>query len=243
MNQEKRDLDAKKVKKLLILSAVLFAAGISFLAGLVILQDQNALSTVRAVALLIGFFACFLMVLVLLFRVQPYLMMSGLEKWNQCYEEKELTELPLTGKEELEERLSRQKFRLMEGEYYTRSRFSFWKDVIHYYVRVVEDVDIESAIQRESARFDRMGKAKKNFCLLLFIYLERVGEYEKEMVKNFVKHGIMLEEFQPQSACSVLAVAVDERTNAGYFLDMERRSWIVLYSYGSRMLKKIAERK
>ncbi len=32
MNQEKRDLDAKKVKKLLILSAVLFAAGISFLA-------------------------------------------------------------------------------------------------------------------------------------------------------------------------------------------------------------------
>lgn len=180
------------------------------------------------------------MTILLLHRPEYHLVEAAFEEMNQTYDKKELTELLLTGKEELEERLLHMKFRRMEHGFYIKSGFSFWMDRIRCYARVIEDVDLVNAIRREAEHFDNMRKKRANFCLLFFIYLDRVGEYEKESVKNFGKNGIILEELLLQRSCSMIAIAVDEHTKTGYFLDIEKKKRMVLYSYGCEQIKKIA---
>lgn len=238
--KESRDSDRKKIRCLVILEVLFFVTGFAFLIWGCIRQDHGVLHEADVIVMLTGCFFCMGLVIFLLTRSQPYLTESAFEKMNRYYDEKELTELWLTGREELEERLLRQKFRRLENGYYTRARFTFWKDRVWYYVRVIEEVDVVSAIQREADRFDRMGKIRKNFCILLFLYMDQVDEYEKETIRNFGKNEIIAEEFLQQSPCSLLVVAVDEHTDTGYFLDIEKKKPIVLYSYGSEMLREIA---
>ncbi len=234
------DESVKKARYRIILAVLIFAVGVAFLVWGLCQQGHDALNGISTAVMLGGFFSCNIVTILLLHRPEYHLVEAAFEEMNQTYDKKELTELLLTGKEELEERLLHMKFRRMEHGFYIKSGFSFWMDRIRCYARVIEDVDLVNAIRREAEHFDNMRKKRANFCLLFFIYLDRVGEYEKESVKNFGKNGIILEELLLQRSCSMIAIAVDEHTKTGYFLDIEKKKRMVLYSYGCEQIKKIA---
>ena len=97
--KESRDSDRKKIRCLVILEVLFFVTGFAFLIWGCIRQDHGVLHEADVIVMLTGCFFCMGLVIFLLTRSQPYLTESAFEKMNRYYDEKELTELWLTGRE------------------------------------------------------------------------------------------------------------------------------------------------
>lgn len=98
---------------------------------------------------------------------------------------------------------------------------------------------LEHTIQRELHKFDSFEKKGRNFCLLLFVYLDEAGEAEKKQLLEIEKQFITFEAINPYAAATVLVIAIDSSMHTGYLLDIGNGKSITLYAHACKLLKKI----
>lgn len=232
-------IDTKKAIYMFIVAIFLFFAGFAFLIWAAVMQEHGLLNGVIILVGLVGFFGCDILSIVLLIKALPGLLFLDIEKIDRKCNESKLLELPLMGKEAVVKKLLQHKFKYTEEGCYRKKKFSFLKDCIDYYARIVDDIDLENAVQRELNRFESVEKKVKNCCLLLFVYLDELGEAEKKNIKEIGKRFIALETINPHIEATIVVVAIDSGTNTGYFSDVEKGNSLMLYSYGCKILKKI----
>lgn len=114
------------------------------------------------------------------------------------------------------------------------------KDSICYYARITEDFEIENALKREVEQLFEGKRKEKNLCLLLFVYMDEIGEQEKTEIKELGMNQIVMGSvINPNISVAVLVIAVDCKMNQGYYMESGKRGGISLYSYGCRMIRKL----
>ena len=233
----------KKGKKAVIMictAAAVFLCAFGFLAWAIIMDERGVSDAVLLPIGFGGFLGCCILSLVLIFNALPSLAILDMLKIEKQYQGKELIELVLIDKVTMGINLLEKRFKYTEEGYYKKKKFSFIKDCITYYVRMVEDMNIESAVLRETLNFDRIKKKGKNPCLLLFVYLNKVDEEEKKFIKKLGTDAIVAESITSSLLGeSTVVIAVDRSTYKGYFLDIGRNSVVTIYSYGCKMLKRL----
>lgn len=222
------------------LGIILAIAGYAFLPCAAFMQENGVRDKITTLIAEFGFFGCNGVGIVLMFKAYPYFVISGSMKMSRKYDNLELFQLQKVDKHSLKETLLKQGFVYTEEGYYRKKKISVLKDYICYYIRMAYGEDMMDIIQQEAGRFDTIEKKEKNACLLLFVYMDRVGEHEKEEMKEFDKKNIILETvINPYTAATIIAIAVDCSTYTGYFLDVVKGNVISLYSHGCKLLKNL----
>lgn len=233
-------LNIKKAMIMAVAAIILIIIAISslFLAGL--MQDNGISDMVIVPIALIGFFGGNIVALVLLIKSYPALLYADYMKMEQRYDRQELSEIPLPEQHFISQTFLQHKFKHIDEGYYRRKKFSLLKDSISYYVRITEDFEIENAMKREIKRIFNVKRKEKNLCLLLFVYMDEMGEQEKKDIKELWKGQIVIQyAINPNMSVSVITIAVDRQTNTGYYMEGRKFGWISLYSYGCRMVRKL----
>lgn len=233
-------LNIKKAMIMAVAAIILIIIAISSL-FLAALMQENGISDVVIVPIaLIGFFGGNIVALVLLIKSYPALLYADYMKMEQRYDRQELSEIPLPEQHSISQTFLQHKFKYIDEGYYRRKKFSLLKDSISYYVRITEDFEIENALKREIERIFSVKRKEKNLCLLLFVYMDEMGEQEKKDIKELGKGQIVIQyAINPNMSVSVITIAVDRQTNTGYYMEGRKFGWISSYSYGCRMVRKL----
>lgn len=239
-NEENQTPDIKKATVMAVIAVILIFIGFGSIAGAAFMQGAGFSDEVIVLVVAVGFFGCNIVGVILIAKAYPALLLSDCMRADRIYEKQGVRELSLPDQNALRQQLLQHKFKDTENGYYRKKKFSFLKDSICYYIRIIEDVEVENAVRRETIRFDSMKKKENNLCLLLFIYMDEVGEREREEVKELGKmYIIMGTVINPKTSASVITTAVDSRTNRGYFMDVGKRGALTLYSYGCKLIREM----
>lgn len=237
--EDKKRPTMKKAVVMSVMGVILFFAAFLSIACAAIMYGSGTSETTIKWIVLIGFFGGNAASVFLIARAYPTLLLHDCLKMDKNYDKRELSRLYLPDQTYLTEKLSAYKFRYMKEGYYRKKEFSLSKDMICYLLRVTEDSDIENAFRREIARLERMQVKWKNLCLILFVYMDRFEEYEKETLKNLSKVNIVTQTLiNPKISASAMIVVVDRKNNAGYFLDTAKNNFS-LYAKGCKLVKKL----
>lgn len=200
------------------------------------LMQENDIS----IPVLIVFLGGNIIALALIIKSYPTLLMADCRRMEQKYDRQELTEVLLPSQNTIGQTFLQHKFKYIDEGYYRKKKFSFLKDSISYYARITEDFEIENALKREIERIFKVKRKEKNLCLFLFVYMDEIGEREKKDIKELGKNQIIAQYvINPDISVSVLMIAVDCRTNTGYYMEGRKFGWISSYSYGCRMVRKL----
>lgn len=237
--EEKKRPTMKKAVAMSVIGVILFFAAFLSVACAAVMHGSGAPEESVAGIVLIGFFGGNAASVFLIAKAYPTLLLHDCLKMDKNYDKQELSRLYLPDQTYLSEKLSAYKFRYMKEGYYRKKEFSLSKDIICYLLRVTEDNDIENAFRREIARLERMQVKWKNLCLILFVYMDRFEEYEKETLKNISKVNIVAQTvINPKSSASAMVVAVNRKDGTGYFLDTAKNNFS-LYAKGCGVVKKL----
>ncbi len=230
----------KKAKKMSIIAVVLIVLAFSCLIVAALSQYSDKFNTTYLPVIVIGFFGGNIAALILIGKAYPALLAADCMRMDARYEKQEPVRILLAAQELLAQTFADNKFKYMEEGYYRRKKFSFLKDSVCYYVRMTEDIEAQNALRREVERLYQAGKKDKNLCMLLFVYMDEVGEREIKDIKEIGKSNIVVESvINPNISLTVLVIAVDRRDNKGYYMEIGRHGRLTLYSYGCRMLRKM----
>lgn len=229
------------MKKAVVMSVsgiiLVFAASLS-LVGAAFMQGNGASNGTVTLTVLIGFFGGNAAAIFLFGKAYPILLLHDCTKFDKRYDEKELSELYLPDRTALLAKLTEQKFRLTKEGYYQKKVLSLSKDKLCYLFRVTEDYDIENAFRRETERLSKIKIKCQNLCMILLVYMDQMGEYEKKALKDLCKANVVIQTVNPKISASALMVAVDSDNHTGYFLDVVKNNFS-LYAYGCRLVKKL----
>lgn len=192
---------------------------------------------------IIGFFACDIVSIVLIFRIYGDAIYHDMVDKNQKYSAVPLSEIKDMSKHRVHKTLAAHRFKELPNGYFRKKIFSFAKDSICYYVKCVDidfvSGDIAETADREFGQFDRIDDENKCVCLLLLLYKEHVAPDDMEAVKELSKSLAVLETVMPKRIYKTsVVVLVDTITNKGWFLDVHSKLSITVYAYGCRLLKK-----
>lgn len=235
-----RNAKATKGKILIAWSIFFLIFGFSILIVMAILQEKGfIISRILTVIAIGGFLICSLLCLIFAVMAHPYLIALQAVKIGTINDECELTKLLLVNKDTLEKMLRVLGFKYIKEGYYKKSNllFSFFKSHICYYVRIIDDFNIENAIQREIIRFDSRKKNETNVCFLLFIYMEQIDEQSRKTVKEYSK-GSITKEKTLGIKNTIITVLMDKNLDVGYFFDIKRGN-NTIYSYGCKLVKRL----
>lgn len=235
-------MDARKAKYMSAFAIILFFAGFGFLIWIAVMQEYGLSNTVTIAMAILGFFGCDILSVILLFKAFPGIVAWDIERIDKKYDERELLVFSHMGKDVVAQKLLGHKFKYSEGGYYQKREFAPLKDYICYYIRIVDAANLENTVQSELNRFDAAERKGKNFCLILLVYLDELGEAERVYIKEIGKRLIAMEAINPYVGETVIVAAIDNRTNEGYCLDVGAGKIFTLYSYGYRLLKKISRK-
>lgn len=223
-----------------IIAVVLIIIAFSSLFVAALMQDNGISDAVIVPMALIAFFGGSIAAFVLIIKSYPALLMAECRKMEQKYDRQELTKILLPDQNAISQTFLEHKFKYIEEGYYRRKKFSFLKDSVSYYARITEDFEIENALKREVERILKVKRKENNLCLLLFVYMDEIGEREKKDVKELGKDQIIVQYvINPNVLVSVIIIAIDRQTGTGYYMEGRKFGWISSYSYGCRMLREL----
>ncbi len=232
--KEREEVAIRKAKGKLCFGVFLALLGFGVLLAGALLDVQ---STCGIVALVAGFFVCDIAGLILLIKALPGLAISDINKIDEKYGERELTQLHGMKKYEAEETLRSHKFQYDDSGYYRRKKFSFLKDSVSYYVKMLDSSNMEKTIQNECNYFDKQVQGGNNICLILMIYSK---EPNTQVLRNAgmvqIADNMVLDMY---SSKTMVVVGVDPVTGMGRYLDIGRGHKLYLYKYGCKMLEKL----
>ncbi len=235
--QDKEEVTIRKAKWNLFLGCFLGLLGFVVLLVGAILDAQD---TWMIAILIAACFVCNIVGIILINNSLPGLALSDINKIDQKYGECELTQLHGMKKYEVEQTLRSHKFQYDDNGYYRRKKFSFLRDSVSYYVRILDGSDIEKAIRNEWNHFNQQEHNEKSACLILLIYANQVAEKHTELLRNAgilkIADNMVLDIYAPKT---MIVVGVDQSTHIGRYLDMGKGHHLYLYKYGCKMLRKL----
>ncbi len=237
LEQESEEVTIRKAKWKFCTGVLLALLGFAVLLAGALLDVQ---STWGIVALIAGFFVCDIAGLILLIKALPGLAISDINKIDEKYGACELTQLQNMKKYEVEQILRSHRFQYDDSGYYRRKKFSFLKDSISYYVKMLDSSNMEKTIQNECNYLDKQVQDGKNTCLILMIYSNEPMDQNTQLLRNAgmvqIADNMVLDMYASKT---VVVVGVDPVTGIGRYLDMGRGHHLYLYKYGCKMLKKL----
>lgn len=223
-----------------VVAGILIIIAFSSLFVAALMQDNGISDAVIVPMALIAFLGGNITAFVLIIKSYPSLLMEECRKMEQKYDKQEVTKIPLPDERDIVKTFLQHKFKYIDEGYYRRKKFSFLKDSVSYYARITEDFEIENALRREIERILKMHRKENNLCLLLFVYMDEIGEREKKDVKELGKDQIIVQYvINPNVLVSVIIIVIDRQTGTGYYMEGRKFGWISSYSYGCRMLRKL----
>ena len=235
--QDGEEVTIRKAKWKLFIGCVMALLGFAVLLVGAILDVQE---TWMIVVLVAAFFACDIVGLILIINALPGLAISDINKIDQKYGECELTQLHGMKKYEVEQILRSHKFKYDDSGYYRRKKFSFLKDSVCYYVRIVDSSDMEKTIRNECNYFDKQVQDGKCACLILMIYSNEATDDTAELLRCAgmlqIADNMVLDMY---SSKTMVMVGVDQTTCIGRYLDIGKGHNLYLYKYGCKMLNKL----
>ncbi len=235
--QENDKVTIRKAKRKFCLGILLALLGFAVLLAGALLDVQD---TWRIVALIAAFFACDIAGLILIINALPGLALSDINRIDQKYGECELTQLHGMKKYEAEQTLRSHKFKFDDSGYYRRKKFSFLKDSVSYYVKMLDSSNMEKTIRNECNYWDEQFQNGKNTCLILMIYSNEPMDQNTQLLRNAgmiqIADNMVLDMY---SSKTMVVVGVDPVTGIGRYLDMGKGHNLYLYKYGCKMLKKL----
>lgn len=238
MDEDEKEL--RKAKVMAVSAIILEICGFASFVGAAVMQKRGIPDSIILPVVVIAFFGCSFAAIFLLIKAAPELMTADIKKIDRKYDSCRPEQLAGMDKQSIRQKLLQHKFLATEEGYYRKRKFSFLKDSVSYYVRITEDVNLQTAINREMDRFDKISGKGKNFCLILFVNMDAVGEREIESLKQAGKTFIAMETvLNPNLEETVIPVLIDQNSDTGFFLDIGKGHIISLYSHGCKMLKKI----
>ena len=161
-------------------------------------------------------------------------------KMEKEYEKQELYRLNSVCKYEVKSKLLNAGF-YEKNEYLKKKKFSYLKDSITYYFRMVDTNKVFGSVERYIKEFELMER-EGNSCLCLFVYVDHITEESLDDAKELGKADIVYETvINPFTQDSYVIVVVDRKTNEGYFLDIGKKHKSSLYSHGCKWIKKILD--
>lgn len=233
-------IDKKKAARMAIIAVILTIISFSSLFMAALMQDYGISNSVIVSMALVLFIGGNIVALVLLVRSYPALLYADCMKMEEKYARQELTEIPLPDQNAIGQTFLQHKFKYIDDGYYRRKKFSFLKDSVSYYARITEDFEVGNALRREIERIFQVKRKEQNLCLLLFVYMDEIGEREKKDIKELGKGQIVMQYvINPNISVSVIMIAVDRQTNTGYYMEGRKFGRISSYSYGCRMVRKV----
>lgn len=233
-------LNIKKAMIMAVAAIILIVVAFSSLFVAALMQDYGISDAVIVFMALIVFIDGNIVALVLLVRSYPALLYADCMKMEDKYDRQELSEIPLPDQNAISQTFLQHKFKYIDEGYYRRKKFSFLKDSVSYYARIIEDFEVENALRREIERIFQVKRKEQNLCLFLFVYMDEIGEREKKDIKELGKGQIVMQYvINPNISVSVITIAVDRQTNTGYYMEGRKFGRISSYSYGCRMVRKV----
>ncbi len=237
LEQDGEKVAIRKAKWKLCLGVLLALLGFAVLLAGAILDVQD---TWGIVGLLAGFFACDIAGLSLMIKALPGLALSDINRIDQKYGECELTQLHGMKKYEAAQILRSHKFKYDDSGYYRRKKFSFLKDSVSYYVKILDSSNMEKTIRNEWNYLDKQFQNGKSTCLILMIYSDEPTEQNTQLLRNAgmvqIADNMVLDMYASKT---ILVVGVDPVTGIGRYLDIGKGHHLYLYKYGCNMLKKL----
>ena len=237
LEQDGEEVTIRKAKWKLFIGCVMALLGFAVLLAGAILDVQE---TWMIVVLVAAFFACDIAGLILIIKAMPGLAISDINKIDQKYGECELTQLHGMKKYEVEQTLRSHKFQYDDSGYYRRKKFSFLKDSVCYYVRIVDSSDMEKTIRNECNYFDKQVQDGKCACLILLIYSNEATDETAELLRCAgmlqIADNMVLDMYASKT---MVVVGVDQTTCIGRYLDIGKGHHLYLYKYGCKMLNKL----
>ncbi len=235
--QDGEEVTIRKAKWKLCLGILLALAGFAALLAGALLDVQDAGEIALVIA---GFFVCDLAGIILLIKAMPGLALSDINKIDKKYGGCELAQLHGMKKSEVEQTLRSHKFQLDDSGYYRRKKFSFLRDSVSYYVKILDSSNLRATIHNEWKRFDQYVQNGKNSCLILMMYSDEPSAQNAQVLRNVgtrqIADNMVLDMY---SLTTMVAVGADPVTGVGCYLDIGRGHHLYLYKYGCKMLKKL----
>ena len=138
---------------------------------------------------------------------------------------------------ELKERLIKNKF-IEKDDHFYRSKYSFFRDRVKYYVRFSKSQDLEADLEELDAKLDKKHHFTFSQCNILIIGMEQVAEEELGILKEYTKKYKIPEEMMARLSTFNGAVCflADEGCEKLYYVKPERTS-ISIYAHGVRMIE------
>lgn len=224
---------------ILALGCALIIFGIAFLFFCGYLQERGV--DVPILVGLAGGFGSLILAVVLLYSILGECIVLDVEERSRRYEAQRLARLHNVGWGQVLEAFRAQGFRDAGEGYLERRLFTPAKDFIHYYVRCVPAEDVEAALSGELARFERLLEGdqkavKKNICLYLFLYKDRVTEADEKPLQEADTAFLLGETVVPTRVFQTCVAVLADAAGEGRFLDMSKG--ISVYAHACRRLKK-----
>lgn len=237
----------KRTKIMVVMGISLIIVG--FLLPFTLIMMRNVFNVSESMIEAV-YFGCSIVGIILLFKAQPYILLTKCIILGKEYDNLELSELDNMEKSSLTKELLENGFTYAEEGYYEKKELTILQDNIYYYVRMVDGNELENIVLQELECFNKAEKSKKisfedkNLCIILFVYMNNMGDKDKKYIKKFGERNNIFETVvDTMIGMSVITVGVDCKTYKGYFFDIDEVDNVTIYSHGCKLLKSIFKKR
>lgn len=236
IDENTEELKYKRGRSLFALSIVLGFVGIVLLIVGIFVQNTRYGTPLSVVGAIVSMTLAFF----LMYKSYSDMMAYESLKMEREYDKHELYKLKSVCKYEVKSKLLGAGF-YEENGYLKKKKFSYLKDSITYYFRMVYTTKVFGSVERYIKEFEQMER-EGNSCFCLFVYVDHITDENLEDAKELGKSDIVYETvINPFTQDSYVIVVVDRKTNEGYFLDIGKKHKSSLYSHGCKWIKKILD--
>ena len=232
-----KKLTKKQYWFLMLTSIILVVFAFGFLVVGAIYQDKG--QDINPVIIIVGFFGLMGIALAILFiNLKCALHYEFEAKANQM-KQMGYKEINDVWPNKLIEALHNKKFKFVDGEFH-KKQFSFWKDIINYYVKVVDCNDISESIQKETKYINHISYKGNFICNILCLVKDFVNDedLEKLLVFNQIRFASESTRFSKYSGRNTVLILLDRFNSKLYYYSSGKNS-ITLYYYGIKLIEKL----
>lgn len=236
--KNKKPMSKKAYTAFTVVAIAVFVLAFALLAAAGIVQDRGGSDTVAGV-LGGSFFVLLIADLIFILANYKKLTEYEFEAKAKKIENSGFITLENATQEKLLRALEANKFKLTDGEYYHKRKFSFTKDVINYFVKCEEYTDLDKTLECEFDKFDGKDYSHTNKCLILYLYADEVTEKDRETVMEISKTFISIETTANLSRFDTNVIVLADRISRKAYLVPISKASISVYAHGVKMIKKL----
>lgn len=237
--KEKKPLSKGKYIALMTLTIVIFLLGFVVLIVAAIKQENynEEVNTPLVVALSFG---CFVLALVILLSNVHGAVGYEYKAKAMKIQQAGYTQIDDVWEDKIINATKAFNFSIIDNTYYYKKKLSFWKDVVHYYLRIVEYKDINETVSEEIRKYNNKNLPGINKCFILCVKTDYVTQDDLNKLLDRSKHLIATETsaFNKRYASNYVIVILDRLYNKAYIVK-NKGGAMTVYNHGIKMFESL----